>query len=396
MAFPTTVSTIVNTYHGVGGPWVSSGGNVYILTKTGASTLHMFKATDPASSFANAGTDFVVTSGNTIRQLDGFQVADLIHVVTRDAGSLSTNVLRYHVFDMSTDTWTTMNQLVRDVYTIPQLIDESIVRIRVRSDGTKIILYEGPQVLADVNRARCYYARYMGAAWSADIAIGGGGNAHWYPGEAILANADRIHFMLNDFTNLDAYQQCLTSANALETLPAAFDSVIANDSAAMIYRGVAYSASAGGTVVRNAYFDSFGPSTLNDYRFSSSDAPAASMTITANITSPENSGAGSGRHHGSMAKDGSTVYFVFENSSDDLYITSSQDAGSWSTPLLLQTAQINGRVYANCYNRGSRVVGICYFDSAGSATMYTEYTVSAVAAAPSALGPSLTLLGVGR
>jgi hypothetical protein len=315
MAFPTTISTSIETYHGVAGPFVSSSGYVYVVTRgPTASTIQIFKATDPASSWFSAG-NLAVTSGNTIRHINAYQLGDTLHIATRDAAAANSNVIRYHAFDMSTDAFTTSNELVKTTYTQKGTVDESMIGIVVRSAGAKIILYEGPQVLADVQRARTYYARHLGTAWTADFALDNGGNADWYPQEVVLGLANRVHFFLLDSTNNDLYQRTLTSANALETFPSAFDTSIASGQLDVGHqRAVAYSASAGGTVVRFPYFDDFGAG-IADVQFTSADAPSP-LSVTADITGTINPGGL--RHVISLANDGATVYGGFVSSGNTI------------------------------------------------------------------------------
>jgi hypothetical protein len=393
MAFPSTISTLVQPWNGLGGPYVSSGGNTYVVARSSTeNALHIFKASDPSTSWAGAGVDVVMTSGNPILQFASCVFNNIIYVVTRDAASASTNVIRFHAFDMGTDTWTTSNTLVKNTYTIKGPLDESIVRIIVRSLTSIIIMYEGPQVLADVQRSRTYYARYMGAAWSADIALDSSGNVDWLPQEMVQGADGRVHFFVLDHTNHDLYQRCLTSANSLETMPAAFDSDVLDLADCGIQHAIAYSASASGTVVRYAYYDTFVPE-LADVRFTSADVPSP-MTVTTDITGVVNPVSDAFRCIISLAADDNTVYATFTNTGRDLYIMSSQDAGSWSTPSLFLTAQAN-YIWTNIYTRNSaRVMGILYQDS-DAAVNYTEYTLSAAAVGGSIL-PRMGLLGIGR
>lgn len=374
MAFPTTISTTVDLYHGCGGPFASSTNNVYVITRDpGGGSLHAFKATDPSSSWSAAGTDPAMTSGNTIRAMAACQVGDIIHVVTRDAAAANSNQIRYHVFDMSSDSWTTTNTLVKTTYTMAGAVDASRVGINIRADGNKIIHYEGPQVLADIQRSRAYYARHMGVAWSADIALDNGGNNHWFVQESILGSADRIHFILQNQTTTAFYQRTLTSANALESFPAAFDSSTTGEIDAGYTRGVAYSGSAGGTVVRYAYYDNYTPE-LADIRFTSADAPSP-LTQTTDITGTRDPNTGLKRFLNSLAKDGNTVYHTFCDGSGDVYLQSSQDAGAWSTPTLIINAglQVN-KCHPSIYTRNSAKVLALVYDGDFPA-QYTEYTV---------------------
>lgn len=394
MAFPSTITTNDSTaYHGVGGPFISSTGSVFVVIRDPSTTANavVFKASDPSSSWA-AVDSVAVTSGNTIRHLNAFQVGDNLHIVTRDAASASTNQIRYHVFSMASDTFTTENELVKTTYTTANTVDESFVGIVVRSDGSVIVLYEGPQVLADIQRSRVYYARKLAGAWSADFAIGGTGNNHWYAQEIVLGSQDRTHFFVANYTLTDLYQQCLTSANALETLPAAFDTtVLANDGMGM-QRPVAFSASAGGTVIRYPYYDTFDPS-INSVLFSSQDVPT--YTVSADITGATNPLAEARRRVMSFAVNGDKVYATFADSASDLTVMSAQDVNGWAAPSVIATESA-GYIFSNAYTRGAAVVNAIVYTSDGNGLRYTEYTISAVAVAGNQPLLTMSMLGVGR
>jgi hypothetical protein len=391
VGLPTVVSTAIAPYHGIGGPFVSSTGNVYIISRGPlGSDVVAWKAADPESSFSSAAS-FDVTSVQTIRHIAAYQVADILHIVTRDASTAADNQIRYHAFDMATDAFTTTNELVKTTYTMAGAVNESMVGIVVRSDGSKIVLYEGPQVLADIQRSRTYYARHLGAAWSADIALDNAGNVHWFPQELILGSADRTHFFFLDLTNGDLYQRTLTSANALEAFPAAFDSSVIAQNDIGMQRPVAYSASAGGTIVRYPYYNSFAPD-INEATFTSVDAPTpvVALDITG-ATDP----SGASRRVMTFAKDDAVVYSVFTDTASDLYIRSSNDAAAWSTPSLFLTASAN-YVFSNLYTRGAkRVLAMCYGDLGSNGLTYNEYLLSTSAGTAQVL-MTLSLMGVGR
>jgi hypothetical protein len=311
MSLPSTITTLIEPYHGIGGPFVSSTGAVYVVTRTSNGIgVQIFKAADPAASWSGVSS-LAVTSGNTVRAVHAYQVSDVIHIVSRDAGTAASNQIRYHTFDMATDAFVTSNQLVKTTYTQKGTVDESRVGIVVRSGGAVLVLYEGPQVLADIQRARTYYARHLGSAWSADIALDNGGNVDWYPQEIILGSGNRAHFFFLDATNNALYQRTLTSANALETFPSAFDTSLTNNDDVGFQNGIAYSGSAGGTVIRFPYYDS-AAHTLSDVIFTSADAPSP-LTVSTSITGATIAPLPSIRNVVSLAKDDSTVYGTFVN-----------------------------------------------------------------------------------
>ena len=389
MAFPTTVSTLVEPYHGLVGPYVSSTNNVYIVTRSNASSdIQVFKASDPSTSFAGAGS-LTMTSGNTVRAIAGYQVGDNIHIVTRDAAATNSNQIRYHVYSMASDTFTTSNTLVRDTYTAAGAVDESNVDIVVRSDGDVIVMYEGPQVLADIQRKRIYYARHLGAAWSADIALDNGGNAHWIPGGMVRGSADRIHFFFKDETNNDAYQRALTSADVLESFPASFDVSIGGTADDMMQRGAAYSASAGGTLVVFPYFNSFTPD-VNSVAFTSVDAPVP--VVTTDIASATEIVANF-RHAYPLAVDDKTVYFTFHRSASGICINTNVDNAGWGSATAIQAGSAS-YIFTNIYTRNSaKVLAVAYKED--SSTKYTEYTLSVAASTTQPL-LTLAMMGAGR
>jgi hypothetical protein len=374
VAFPTTVTTNLDSYSGVGGPYVSSSNAVYILGRytPSGSQIQVFKATDPLTSFAGVGVNPDTT--NIIRALGACQIGDNIHVVTRDANDATTNRIRYHRFNMATDTWDVSAELVRNTYTCAGAVDTSVVGIAVRSAGDKLVIYEGPQVLADIQRSRVYYARHLGTAWSADIALDSGGNSHWNPAQVIVGSGNRVHFFFSNTTLADQYQRCLDSSNALEAMPASFDpsSIADPDDAAQ--RAVAFSGTAGGTVVCMPYFKSFAPA-WNDVRFSSADAPTplTLRTINTGTITPD---AGIIRHTFSFANDGPVLYSVFNSQNGNLYIASATETGAWNAPAQLVGSASASEVFTTVFTRnGSIKVGVCYTRNLTD-VMYTEYTLS--------------------
>ncbi len=115
MALPVTISDIglglQNSYHG---PFKSSGGNFYTISRDGTSTAIMraFKATDPTDSFAQVDNSTGSPSASgAIVSTNVIQDSDALHVVCQD----STEDVWYFRFDMSSDTWDDIATLNDDV-----------------------------------------------------------------------------------------------------------------------------------------------------------------------------------------------------------------------------------------------------------------------------------------
>ena len=375
MAFPVTIEANLSVEEGGGGPYLSSAGNVYVIarqTTAGSDhNLRAYKATDPSSSFAFlAGV--ALTSSELIRAIASCQVGDNIHVVTMDGDALSLVNIRYHVFSMSSDTWTTSNEAIKTAFncTGSAVSPDSSIGIAVRSDGSVVVSYFGAKAAvmgSDYSRA-AYAIRASGGGWTIDLALGGTGSSNWGPGAIVLGSSDRCHMFCMDATANDVYQQTLTSANSLQTLPASFDANTPTQFGHVRFRGTTY-ASGGTTKVRIPYLDAGG--TIGAAQLDSSDTPTT--TAANDITGAVDA------LYGSMSTDGTTVWHAFRELSPnagDIYTQSSSDGGAWSTPSLFSSAPTAyGLILTSIYTRGGNVVlGMLYQDNG---VKYTEHTISA-------------------
>lgn len=394
MAFPTTITTDGLGTVGCGGPFVSSAGAVYcFMANSTRWTLRAIKATDPSSSFAGAGADPVIGSaGDVIQSVAARQVGDVVHVVTKNSNGSDPVDIRYHVFNMGTDTWTTSNEMIKTdmVLQSPGIGYRAPIDLVVRGDGAVIVAYNGPtELVAGTNWDRLYYARKLsaGAAWSVDTALGPTGVTAVVCGAScVLGGLDRTHFFFCDYTNSDLYHRTLNSAYSLDTLAAAVDTAIEDGETCYAQRGV-YLSAAGR--VSQPYYDSF--ETLNRVIGTSADAltPSIETDITgarAVLTSPMKYVAS-----GAYDSNNTTGYIAFIDTANDIY-TMWNNGGGFSTPLGLATGSASA-VYASVYTRGSALVlGVVYHDTNPK---YTEMTISVLAATSLGQPNSLLLLGVG-
>lgn len=392
MAFPTTITTDGLATRGIAGPFVSSGGNVYVIvTDDDRFDVRALKATDPSASFAGVGTDIVVgASSDIIYALAGYQVGDVIHVVSKNGVGNNPVDIRYHAFDMSSDTWTTSNEMIKTNVALASgqhgfKVDIAIV---VRSDGHKVVIYNGAtETVASTPYDRVYYARHQGAAWTADFALGPAGvAASWVGGEAILGALDRVHFFFHDATNGDLYQRTLTSAYVLETLPASIDTAVEDPENSWGQRG-AFITSTG--VVSFPYYDSF--QTINQATFTSSDTPV--VVINTDITGSRAALTEPKRFVAAHAADGTTLWNAFLDTANDIYLQSKVGGDAWSTPAGFLTTGASA-IFASVYTRGSALVlGMVFHDTDPK---YHEYTLSVIAAASTGIPNGFLLMGVGR
>lgn len=365
MAFPTAVSSDFLASK----PFIA-GGNVYVIAKSGSSTLGAYKATDPTSSFTKQGTDPTVS--NTIEGIAVAQSGSEIHVVTVDGTSSTTKAIKYHVFNTSSDSWTTSNETVTSHSVLFGSTSYPNLGIVVRSDGDVIVLYNGPtgaSMGSDYDRVK--YARREGGTWTVDVAVDNGGATSWYVIDAVAGSSDRSHFFFSNQSAGDAYQRTLTSANALETFPSSFDTTVTASQFTIVTDGISYDDA--GTQKVWCPIISSTANTVDSALLSSADAPTVTSgsDITGATNAYVNTATGATT---SFAADGTTLWHTFiQSSTNDIYTQSNADEAGWSTPASFYTGTVSS-VWTNVYTRGSNIVlGIVFVEST---VKYHEYTIS--------------------
>lgn len=367
MAFPTTISGLQVNAQYFTRPFSSSAGNVYVFGRSSSATddLAAFKATDPTSSFSGVGSNVEVVAGVAIAAVSAFQVGDIIHVVT-GVGVASGYHVYYHVFDMSSDTWTTTKEAVKTGYTLFNASQEGkSVGIVVRSDGDVIVTYNGQTASS---QGRVFYARREGGSWTIDVSLDNAA-ANWLVGGVALGSSDRAHFFFSNFSSDDEYQRTLTSANSLQTLPSSYDTSV-NSAGREHDSPVAY-VSGGVTKVRYAYHDAL-TGNISVAKFDSADTP----TVTTDVDISGSESVANIYFSSSLSVDGTTLWHTFIRSLDsDIWTQSSEDGAAWSTATeFYDDAAAVTSLRTNVYARGGNyVIGIVY--TTASAVLYHEKTL---------------------
>lgn len=226
-ASPPITDVVASGYGTHSAAFVSSAGAVYVITSFSNAFSAWKKPSDYGKTTASAWTEFASGSGDTqVTALEVRQDADKLHIVyQRKAGVTDPGAVYYMCFDMSTDTWTTVNSQVRGGMTNAPTAGYFNVDLVVRSGGEIVGIYNGDK--EDVGGT--LYERAVGfrgtpGSWTADIALGATGvAADWPGGTCALGASDRVHFFLEDVTNRNYYQRTLRANNTLETLPSSFE-----------------------------------------------------------------------------------------------------------------------------------------------------------------------------
>lgn len=381
MALPVTITGITfppqNYYFG---PFKSSGGNFYTIMRgpSGSTkTLRAMKATDPTSSWAEAdAVNNTFVGDQTIVSLWVYQDGDTLHIVTADVlyGGSSTTDIKYHTFSMATDLWGTKGETVLlDVDNGPGTSPPASCSIGVRSDGDLIVLYNGDgDALMGTDYTRVDYARKESGTWTTDVAVDGAGEDHWYGSSLVMGSSDRAHFFYNNHDLGDVFQRTLTSANALQAAPTAFDTT----AGALFHKftnGVSF-VSGADTKVRVAYEDSGG--LLSIAGFNSADAPTPTIVATG-MTAVTVSDVDSS-DVASMAINGTTQWLLYvDETTDDLWRDNTgADNDTWGTDVELLDAVLIVSLSCNIYTRsGATVLG--YVSERGATIYYDEYEITA-------------------
>lgn len=371
MALPTTISsTTLAARRHLGGPYISSAGNVYVilLDSTDASLIECHKATDPTSSFTEQDSANKPDLTNTVRSLASVQVSDVIHIATQENTSLR---VAYHTFNMATDAWAIKNEQVKASTTSTK---GAAVDIGVRSDGDVIVSYHGDiATVTMTDFSRVVYGRRESASWTIDVAVDNGGSSDWMNGTIIQGSSDRMHLSLINRTASDGFQRCLRSDNTLETFPSAFDASIVTADLG-IGRGAAY-VSGGATKVRIPFVNS----TLKGAfaQFDSADTPTQS--VSSDMTATDVKVSAGGQYMIDAVANLTNLYALWvDASSVDLMRDVNADDAGWGTDATEFTGTVNG-FCGNAYTRSGNYK-LAYVVLDGTTVKYNELDLGAAAA----------------
>jgi len=328
------------------------------------------KATsDPAVDGNWADVDFSLT-GELVVSMWCFEDSGDIHIATQGAGG----IVRYHVFDPGTDTFTTKNEVV---VTNAPLAGVEACSIAVRSDGDVIIGYAGQ----DGGDGAIFYAREEGAGWTTNVQVDGAASTNDYSGIVIvLGLSDRMHFFYFNDTLDDFLHRSLSSTNVLDTADQVIDATGAFGLKLPHNHGVSYVS--GATKVRVPYGDF--NARISIAKFDSGADPT--ITTDAGVTA-----AGTSAINGNtiicLSVDGATLHLLWSDSATlDIFHDENDDDGGWGTDTEEKDAVTCNRISCNVYTRGSLVLAYLYLDIA--TVKYAERSLAAATAIRDMIGGS--------
>ena len=384
MALPTTISSVVFralTSQGRTRPYISSAGNVYVflVQSADASVISVQKATDPTSSFSEIATvDITATQVG----MGTFQDGDNIHIAT--AGN--DEQLEYHVFSMSSDTFTTSNE---DTTGETDNIDNRAISISLETDGSIIIFYQGASDIAMGAKTRVDRAyKPSGGGWTVDQAVDAGGVVNYFLGGIVRGEANKFHLTFKDDTNNDAKHRSVQDVDG--TLSTVEDLNDSNTS------GLDF------VVIPPVYYDDDGVERItacwgrvNSTRVMTSeiddDGTPGAQEVASDIADLK-----FGEFNASViAVDVKTVWLLYsDSSSSDVFSDSNDNSGGWGADVEELDAITCNLITSNVYQRGSDIVLAHVYDDGGT-IKYNEKVLRTVADGPAAGLRTLALTGVG-
>lgn len=243
MALPTTLTNFAWPSDGIGwvGPFISSAGNVYVVSLYNASTtdVRIHKATDPTVSFSPQ-TDWTVVTNVTMGSISAHQVGDILHVFASGRDTTFNSHIGYRAFNMATDSWGTA---VTTQIVAGNVVANSGIGGAKRSNGDVIVFYNAPYV---VNMGK-NYGRVAARRISGGTTVGAQTQIGFAPAattvqtesvdSAVFATSDRVHLIWtrNNATAGSASSivgRCVKSTDNLDgTAPATAEYLIRNATA---------------------------------------------------------------------------------------------------------------------------------------------------------------------
>ena len=383
MPLPVTISgTAFPDQNYFCGPFKSSAGNFYVilLDSTDKSLIEAWKATDPTSSFTEQDS---VDKPNLVTVLNSvwvYQVSDVLHIISSSSGASGVDELSYHQFNMATDNWDLVTEIVEASLAGGSEVDISC-SIAVRSTADVIVLYNGDtDVIKGTVYRRVKYARREAGIWTVGIAVDNGGATNWFGSVIVPGSSDRMHFFFYDSTSFDAYQRTLNSVNSLEAFPGSFDALAGSGAIHHFNPGVHWTSGAN-EKVRCPYLDS--TSKLSVAALNSADAPTVSIVAT-NISdnTVEDSVPSADLYPTAcMALETDKQHILYsDDATQDLFRdVTGADNDTWGTDVEVLDAVTINRVSASVYTRGGATELAYVYDDAGT-VKYNE--VELVAAGP--------------
>lgn len=389
MALPVTITNVDQLNRAAGGrsrPYISTAGAgaaVYCFFRGALAgdgdELKAFKSANPdTTSFTEQ--DLVQEAGSSSwSNLGSFREDDTddeIHLVA----STGAEEIFYHIFDMSTDTYTTENeQLTSAVQATP--FGLKLLAVALETNGDVIVAYQGAEEDDMGLRQRIDYARRVGGTWTSNLAVDDGGKFDYYSSGIVRGASDLFHITFYDETNNNALHKSVQDVDgtlsAVETLSdstlSTAEHIVNNpvfyDDAGTERITVAFRRDTGGSQGRTAEVEDDGTPLAAETAADDVDLFTESSRLFAII---------------SLAVDVKTVWAMWADSTNDIFVNFNVNSGGWDTEIEEGDALVADAVSTNIYERDGNIVLAYLYSQNGDDAFYDERFLR-VAAVPSLL-----------
>jgi hypothetical protein len=379
MALPSTFSGAQFPRRGWGGgPFISSGGNVYVVMVQNASlkTISIVKTTDPtvSANWAEIVNWVPNASANGIEWLDVVQVGDVLHVATQPF--IATCSCYYRQFDMSTDAWA----ITAEVVGTGNLVASG--GIAVRSTGEAVVCWTGDTAtVMGTAYDRQKYSRRTGAnTWTAAADLFGTGNQTRYIcSNCCLGASDRVHFSFWDSTNQDVYHVSLSSGNVLDTAATIDVTTAASGNDKFVLPKPAMN---NASAVRVPYKDS--DSKLSIGKFTSGANPTITVDTAVSAGAVYNGATGPNTDFqcAPLATKDAEFHAVWVDSASQHVFHDSDTGSGWGTDVAVAAASTYNSVTCSAFARGGgNKLAYVY----GGTLNYNEVDLGSAPATPSVI-----------
>lgn len=372
MALPQTIGTsleISNT--GYAGPFRASNGDHYVVLQvtTNKDVVAVYKADNGDNTWSeqDSANRPITTQVSDRQGLCATLVGTTIHIATWGSSGSNRRV-HYHAFSTSSDTWTTTEELVAGPFTTNT--GDGTVSMEVRSDGDKIIFYQGPyENVGGTNYDRIYYAVHQGTAWTdASGSLSTGTTKQWRHVYTVKGASDKVHVFYSDESALEVSHVSFDSTNSLSSVE------------------VVTTTSSANPISRPAYYDNAGAETIvvgimegtTAKRFAVVNDGSPSSAETVSDVAVHQDFAGAHRSFGMAVDDTNNVEYMgyVDSSTQDLWYDV-RSGGSWGTDTEVLDAITGKRLCVNCFviDNGDTVLAYVYNDN--NTIKYHETVVAA-------------------
>jgi hypothetical protein len=300
--------------------------------------------------------------------LDG----DDIHVVTHD---IVDGQIRWHLFDTVADTWTTIDTMVHDPGTDPDLFMMSAC-VYVQTDGDIVVVgtrEQDPDMGQQWNVVAFWRSTNGGTSFGTAIDIDGVADTH-FGGCMILGVGNRVHVFYSSSAVSDlsaaahAHHKTIRDDNSLSSRTDLSDTGF--NFISSYGPGVHYDD--GGTERCRVPFRPVTTTTVTILEFDDGDSP----TIVENTGASDNTVIGGAQPCMALAVDVKKVFLLYGAVTGlDLYSDENDDDAGWGTDVLEENTTVMQQVWANVFDNGGLV--LAWVDEESDDLWYNEKSIAA-------------------